>query len=127
MVYDFLRKHLADNGILPAQIEAELAKWELIPAYREGDLCGVVMLRGTEMHVCAKPEYIGSAITRKNIADTLSVLLEKHGFLTTRLFHGHDAERRFIERCGFRQTWQDATFNYFILTEAPYAKTLPAK
>ncbi len=79
---------------------------------------GAVFTRGCEVHVewqkGKEVRFVRAA--RKVFAEVLSEL----GFLTTRQKKSQSPE--FLERVGFRKTWSDDEFDYFLTTAVPLAR-----
>lgn len=76
-------------------------------------------VQGTEIHVeFTRP----GAVLRNRVREFLAPLLDRHGFLTTRVPIGWSKHRRFVERLGFRLTWNDNEYEYFMLTELPFSR-----
>lgn len=121
--YQFLYDHLATEGILnQAAIDKALGDWEILEATTDdGDLIGIVMAKGSEVHLCARPEYYKRCLTRSNAKKLLWPIFERCGFLTTRIRIGSHSKQRFVERAGFEKTWADDRFVYYMMTEKPYA------
>lgn len=117
LVVGELRRHFptqSDESLL-RQIEG----WELIPNFADGELTSVSMMHGTEYHLVSTPNY---KLNRKLAHDALALLMERYGFLTTRVQHEDKANQRFNKVFGFKPTWSDDTFQYFILTDVPFGE-----
>lgn len=76
-------------------------------------------IKGTEIHV---EFHRAGAITRQNIREVLGPLLEREGYATTRVPHGDERSKRFVERMQFAETWGDENYAYYILTALPFSK-----
>lgn len=93
--------------------------WDVRYAKRAGVVVGLVMTKGCEVHIHSmRPR---EALSRKNIRDFLGPLLERHGYVTTRVPR-NVIDHRLREHLGFVQTWADDRFTYWALTELPYSK-----
>lgn len=76
-------------------------------------------LKGSEIHVeFTRP----GVIARGRVREFLEPLMARQGFLTTRVPAGDKVHARFVTKLGFKPTWSDAEFNYFILTELPFSR-----
>ena len=96
--------------------DAVAAGWELAVSKCGG--CRAA-LRGTEIHVeFTRP----GVINRGRVREFLGPLLERQGYLTTRV-PGGDSRARFVTRLGFRPTWSDDEFSYYMLTELPFSRS----
>ncbi len=93
--------------------------WEAVPYTYRGQRCGTAFVLGCEIHFeLTRPASIFRHATR----EFLGPLLARNGFLTTRCTPGDARSRRFIERLGFKDTWSDQAYDYFVLTELPFGK-----
>lgn len=97
--------------------------WEVIPGYIRGEHAITVVLKGTEIHAGITPAFRKRVTVFRRESDKFfAPLLERMGFLTTRvLVDAHD-KRRFVERVGFKPTWADGTFQYYLLGQLPFAR-----
>lgn len=110
------------TGLSARRIAQELVGWEVVPAYFDGQHVGTAILRGTEIHFALRAEFRRRVIRRSNTQEFLAPLLERLGFLTTRLQPDQVVERKFIERVGFKPTWTDGRFQYFLLGRLPFER-----
>jgi hypothetical protein len=111
------------KGSLPnasdESLQAAIKDWSLYPHMDGGEMTGVKMIKGTEFHFVSGA---GFKMDRKNLRESMREHVEKHGFLTTRLQHGDKDNERFNKLFGFKKTWADENFQYFILTDLPFGK-----
>ena len=91
--------------------------WELYPHMDADEMTGVKMIKGTEFHFVSGEHF---KFNRKNLRESIRPHLDTAGFLTTRLQHGDSENERFNKLFGFKKTWADENFQYFILTELPF-------
>jgi GNAT superfamily N-acetyltransferase len=120
-----LDNFIDEEGVSPEQAEAALAQWGLLPYYIDAaheKLAAVILVKGSEIHLVVLPEYRRKLLLRERIRRVLGKLLYRTGFLTTRLPKGNGRDRLFIDRLGFKPTWSDDRFSYFMLTELPFGK-----
>lgn len=96
--------------------------WDVTPGYVDGELVAAIIHMGTEVHFAIAKNARGRTINRRRTREFLKPLFDQKGFLTTRLLHDRDGQRHFIERIGFKKTWSDKDFNYFMLTELPFER-----
>lgn len=96
-----------------------LADWDVLEV--EGG-AATAIVKGTEIHFAIREEHRGRLIRRGNTRRFLAPLLERRGFLTTRLTIEDNERRRFIERIGFKPTWADGRFQYFLLDRLPFER-----
>lgn len=83
--------------------------------------CGgcTAALRGTEIHV----EFARrGVIARRTVREFLGPLIEREGFLTTRVERDDQNSSDFVGRLGFAPMWSDSDYTYYILTELPFSK-----
>lgn len=117
-----VRLHAQSLTGLPCSIDDALRDWECVPLEFQGQLAACGIVRGTEIHFAAMPGFGAKIMTRRIIREFLGPLLARHGFLTTRTEPDDEAGRRFVERIGFSQTWQDPQYRYFIMTDLPFGR-----
>lgn len=104
-----------------AEWAAYLDGWEKVPLEIDGEVVGVAVIDGTEIHFALKPDWRGRAITRARTREFLAPLIARRGYLTTRATKPQPEQREFLRRLGFRNTWtqQDGTEHY-MLTCLPF-------
>lgn len=93
--------------------------WELIGYRPEGVLSGFALLKGTELH-CQLFE--NSGFNRSEMREFLRPMFERHGFLTTRVPIADLANQRFNKLFGFKRTWSDSKFHYFLMARLPFSR-----
>ena len=106
------------KDILPTSFEG----WELIPGYIYQKHVCTAILKGNEIHFGIKKEFRKKLIQRKRTREYLQPLLERKTFLTTRIVLKDLYKQRFVERLGFRKTWADDIFNYYMMTKLPFER-----
>ena len=106
------------KDILPTSFEG----WELIPGYIDQKHVCTAILKGNEIHFGIKKEFRKKLIQRKRTREYLQPLLERKSFLTTRIVLKDLYKQRFVERLGFRKTWADDIFNYYMMTKLPFER-----
>lgn len=99
-----------------------LHDWNVMPGYVDGKLVASIIYAGTEVHFAIAKHARGKTINRRRTREFLKPLFDKKSFLTTRLLHDREGQRRFIERIGFKKTWSDEKYNYFMLTDLPFER-----
>lgn len=112
-----------DAGIAPDDARRALTDWEVVPIYFRGELAGCGILRGTELHFAARPGFGAKIFTRRIICEYLRPLLAREGYLTTKMDVAEHKNWDFVERLGFKPTWHDGTYRYFMLTTLPYGRS----
>lgn len=117
-----LRDMQEELGLSTYDLANALHDWEAVPGYVDGVQVAAIIKNGTEVHFAIDSEYRGKIINRQRIREFLGPLLEDLGFLTTKLLHKYKGQQRFIERIGFKKTWSDDRFNYFMLSEMPFER-----
>lgn len=79
-------------------LAVQLHEWELIPLYRGGGLVGVVMRKGSEIHVAIDAEH-----RVKSWRDELRKIIREtrlaHGSVTTKTIR--ESSAKFVTRLGF--------------------------
>ena len=96
-----------------------LLDWEVVPGYVDGQHAATAIVKGSEIHFGLVPEF-RRRVTRGRVREFLRPLLERRGFLTTRVLLASRDKQRFVERVGFRPTWSDGAFQYYLLGELPW-------
>ena len=77
------------------------------------------------MHVALVEGWRPRGSYRGLIRYMLEPLFAVHGFLTTKLRMGdHLKEHEFVTRLGFRKTWSDGDFQYYLLGAMPFEKRM---
>ena len=110
----------------PAELEqlAELSRgeaWEVVKHFDDqGKLDGIAIQKGTEWH-CQLAD--GFKLRRADMREFLRPMFEKHGCLTTRVPVADSANQRFNRVFGFKKTWSDDLFHYYILTALPFERS----
>jgi hypothetical protein len=109
------------QGHLPSasreELESRVSGWELHPYIDSDALTAVMMVKGTEFHLVSTD---GFKLNRKLARNSLEPHMQQYGFLTTRVLRDDKANQRFNRLFGFKPTWADDKFQYFILTELPF-------
>jgi hypothetical protein len=104
--------------VLPIKFDG----WEIIPAFIEQTHVATAILKGNEIHFGIKKEFRKKLIQRKRTREYLQPLLERKSFLTTRVILNDKLKQNFVERLGFKNTWHDEEFQYYILTKLPFER-----
>jgi hypothetical protein len=115
-VFEWLRGETGEN------VAGLFSGWEIVYHKERGDKTAAALLKGTEVHFIVNPAWRKRLMTRAKIRAFLEPLLTRRGMLLTRSLKDAEAARQFITRIGFRHTWSDDTFDYYILTELPYGR-----
>ena len=113
---------LAQVSLILSQLglpKESLDGWECHVAQRNGQDVAMVIVRGCEVHMASLTDK--GAISRKNVLQFLTPILDKHGMVTTRTPLSV-TDDRLRDKLGFIKTWSDDRWNYFALTELPYQK-----
>ena len=103
-------------------IRAFFADWVIIPAQVGGEHVGTAVVKGTEIHFALIEGWRPKACQRGAIQAFLKPLLERQGYLTTRVPHERPAQKKFVQRVGFRPTWRDEQVEYFLLGSVPFER-----
>lgn len=110
------------TGLSTSRILKELEEWDAVEHLVDGQLAASAIVKGTEIHFAIAPAHRRRLIRKENTRAFLAPLIERRGFLTTRLKVEHAAERRFVERIGFVPTWSDGQFQYYLLDRLPFER-----
>lgn len=79
-----------------------LDEWELFPVLICGDLAGIVMISGAEIHVASLQTHRGRFITKGNLKKFLGGILKKHGHVLTSVMRENKEGQIFVKRLGFK-------------------------
>jgi hypothetical protein len=96
--------------------------WDAVPGFIDGVHVCTALVKGTEIHFAIVAEHRLRTVLRMRARDFLEPLLERYGFLTTRVALGRTDEQRFVLRMGFEPTWSDHKFRYYLLAELPFSR-----
>lgn len=99
-----------------------LEDWDLITVEMDGQHAATVIAKGTEIHIAAVEGYKPKACQRRAIKDFLRPLFDRHEFLTTRVPHHRLKQKKFVQRVGFKPTWKDENFEYYMLASMPFER-----
>lgn len=114
---EHVTSRLISAGATPDEALQYLAVWEVVPYEDGGELLGVGLINGTEFHCLTLP---GFKVDRPKLREYLRPLIEREGMLTTRLAHADTANRRFNRLFGFKHSWSDDQFHYYVMDELPF-------
>ena len=120
-----LLKPLFDN--CSEALPCDFNDWEIIPGYVNKVHVATAILKGNEIHFGIKKEHRKRLIQRKRTREYLKPLLDRKVFLTTRIVLQDQHKQKFVERIGFKKTWADDLFNYYMMTKLPFEKENNAK
>jgi hypothetical protein len=99
-----------------------LEDWDLIPVEADGQHAATVIAKGTEIHIAVVEGYRPKSSQRRVINGFLKPLFERHEFLTTRVPHHRLKQKKFVQRVGFKPTWKDENFEYYMLASMPFER-----
>jgi len=102
---------------LPAEI---LDGWEPVPMVLAGKHAGTLIVKGMEVHFALIERPTGSV--KKAVREMLAPVFDRFGMLTTRVPRAMGKHKRFVERLGFKQTWKDNEFEYYLLSALPWER-----
>jgi hypothetical protein len=111
------REELAAPLNLP---EEALEGWDMVPLLIEGKHAGTLIVRGMEVHfaVTERP----TACVRGPVRKMLEPVFDRYGMLTTKVPKGLGRAKRFVQRLGFKPTWRDQNFQYYLLPALPWGR-----
>lgn len=96
-----------------------LDDWEVVPGFIDGEHAATALIKGSEIHFGLVPAF-RNRVTRGRTREFLKPLLERNGFLTTRVLLASPDKQQFVERVGFKRTWEDDTFQFYLLGALPW-------
>lgn len=113
------------RGKLPisrTQILEWFADWDVLPFEVDGQHVWTMVAKGTEVHFALVQGWRPKLGMRNAVREFVRPVFDRHGFLTTRVRHGSPAQKKFVERIGFKRTWSDGSFEYFLLGTLPFER-----
>lgn len=110
---------MTEETLLELKAQAESEGWETIPYLQNGRMTALGIIKGTEFH-CQLADTC--KFNRRHMGEILQPLLDREGYLTTRVRVDDKENRRFNRLFGFEKTWSDGTFDYFILTNIRFRR-----
>jgi hypothetical protein len=110
-----------DQLSAPLKLPAEMLDgWELVPLTIAGEHAGTLMVKGMEVHFAIVDTPRASS--RGAVREMLGPVFDRYGMLTTRVPHGLRSAEKFVRRLGFKKTWADSDFKYYLLSAMPWEK-----
>ena len=98
--------------------------WEHVEHVRKGQCVARAMVLGSEIHFMVEPEHRRKLWPRRLAREFLAPLFERCGYLTTRCRVVDDATAsRFVQRLGFKRTWCDGVYDYYMLDTLPFSRS----
>lgn len=85
-----------------AKFAVRLGEWELTPCMVGNDVGGVLLEKDGEVHVVIRPEYKCAMYWRKNIRELMQPLLDRCGYVTTRVSNDNIQAHNFVQKMGFK-------------------------
>jgi len=116
---EILERYLETLDIDLNGAKANLHGWDVKIAQRAGQDVAICVSKGPELHFV--PLVEGKAMSRRNTIEALKPILDKYGYVTTRVPVCEENHRLRL-KLGFVNTWSDNDFSYWALTELPYQK-----
>jgi hypothetical protein len=98
--------------------------WDVLPFDFDGQHVWTMVAKGTEVHFALAHGWKPKASMRGAVRSFLKPVIERHGFLTTRIAHGRAAQKEFVKRIGFKPTWKDGDVEYYLLGSLPFERKL---
>lgn len=110
-----------DPSLPDDRLREILSEWEILP-YLDGDqVTGAALMKGTEFHCHMTKSF---RLDRGRMREFLRPLFEREGYLTTRVDRGDVGNQRLNRSFGFKKTWSDDRFHYYILTQLPFERNV---
>lgn len=97
--------------------------WEVVPGFIDGEHAATAIIKGTEIHFALVPRFVRTAVLKGRTQEFLRPMFERKGFLTTRVAVTAATQKKFVERIGFKPTWSDSHFQYYLLGKLPFARS----
>lgn len=96
--------------------------WDIHPLIVAGKHVAVAVMKGSEIHFALFQGQRPPGSLRGAVRAFVHPLLEQHSFLTTRIQHHRLDQKRFVQRAGFKPTWRDENFDYYLLGALPFTR-----
>jgi hypothetical protein len=96
--------------------------WTATPVLIDGRHVATHVTKGTEIHFALVPGWRPTSCQRGVIREIFRPLIERYGYATTRVPHFRPAQKRFVQRLGFKPTWQDEQVSYYLLGDLPFKR-----
>jgi hypothetical protein len=106
----------------PHWVAGELDCWELIPFMVNGNHVGTAILKGAEIHFAAIKGAVPSGSLRRCIQKFIEPILDRYGFLTTRVLKTRTEQDAFVRRLGFMPTWNNDITQFYMLGVLPFQR-----
>lgn len=85
------------------QFAINLGEWELIPIIVNDVIIGAVAEKDGEIHMAIEPQFQKKSIYwRTGLKLIINPLIDKYGYVTTRIESDDNVARKFVHRLGFR-------------------------
>lgn len=102
----YLLKLLHRNSVPNMDLEQfaiNLGEWELIPIIKSDVIIGVVAEKNGEIHMAIEPQFRKkSTYWRTGLKILIKPLIDKYGYVTTRVESDDQVARKFVHRLGFK-------------------------
>lgn len=112
----------AELGLGDEEFESFYKNARVIPFEYQGEMTGMTVLVGNEIHFLALPGKRGHCGSRRELMWLFESLLQEFDFLTTRIPIDTPPKDRTGERLGFTYTWSDERFDYYLCTGLPFGR-----
>ncbi len=86
------------------QFAINLGEWELIPIMVNLEIAGTLAEKDGEIHMAIEPEYRKkSTYWRTGLKMLIKPLIDKYGFVTTKVDSDDHAAHKFVRKLGFKE------------------------
>lgn len=99
-----------------------LIDWDVLPLMHAGEHIATAVVKGNEIHFAAVQGARPKGSCRGAVRAFLQPLLEQKTYLTTRVRFERSEQLKFVQRVGFKPTWKDQQFQYFLLGDLPFSR-----
>lgn len=105
-------------SLLGFEIEKD---WSFVEVERKGLLAGFVIIKNNEIHCWRKPEYTGIWLTKHTIKNIIQPLIDKFGFVCTKVRKSNNTGHVFVTRLGFEKVSEDENCTYYRIERLNHA------
>jgi hypothetical protein len=102
----YLLKLLHRNSVPNMDLEQfaiNLGEWELIPIITKDVIIGAVAEKDGEIHMAIEPQYRKRSTSwRTHLEIVIRPIIDKYGYVTTKVDNDDHEARKFVHRLGFK-------------------------
>ena len=106
-----------------SQFAINLGEWELVPVIVDDEVIAVMIEREGEIHLAIKQEPVAqSRPWREYLSKIVQPIIDKHGFVTTRIPSNDKEAIRFATRLGFKRLVFHGQIETFVMSQIKHRR-----